>query len=67
MRLPKLPNPGSLIEAKYTAAQMKAYALKAAMAENEICEKLVENYALGYAEPTWAFKLIDLIRARRTT
>ena len=30
----------------------------------EACAKVVENHALGYAEPVWAFKLIDTIRAR---
>ena len=34
------------------------------VAEREACAKVVENHALGYAEPTWAFKLIDAIRAR---
>jgi len=35
--------------------------------EREECAKVVENHALGYAEPVWAFirfKLIDTIRAR---
>lgn len=32
--------------------------------EREECAKVVENYALGYAEPTWAFKLTAAIRAR---
>jgi len=36
----------------------------AVLAEREACAKVVENHALGYAEPTWAFKLIDAIRAR---
>lgn len=29
MKLPKLPNPASVLEAKYTAEQMRAYATKA--------------------------------------
>ncbi len=33
-------------------------------AEREACAKVVENHALGYAEPVWAFKLIDTIRTR---
>jgi hypothetical protein len=36
-------------------------------AEREACAKVVENHALGYAEPVWAFKLIDTIRARGNT
>ena len=28
MKLPKLPNPASVLEAKYTAEQMRAYATK---------------------------------------
>ena len=38
----------------------------AAQREREECAKLVENYALGYAEPVWAFKLTAAIRARGT-
>jgi hypothetical protein len=33
-------------------------------AEREACAQLVENYALQYAEPVWAFDLIKKIRAR---
>ena len=32
--------------------------------EREACAKEIENYALGYSEPTWAFKLTSIIRAR---
>jgi hypothetical protein len=42
---------------------MDAY-MRGAEAEREACAKAVENHALGYAEPVWAFKLIDTIRAR---
>jgi hypothetical protein len=35
-----------------------------AMMEREECAKVVENYALGYADPVWAFKLTAAIRAR---
>ncbi len=37
---------------------------EAAAAEREACAKVVENYALGYAEPVWALKLTAAIRAR---
>jgi hypothetical protein len=40
------------------------FAALVAAAEREACAKVVENHALGYAEPVWAFKLIDTIRAR---
>lgn len=33
--------------------------------EREACAQVVENYALGYAEPTWAFKLTATIRSRK--
>jgi len=36
----------------------------AAAAEREACARVVENYALGYAEPVWALKLTAVIRAR---
>ena len=36
------------------------------MDEREACAKVVENHALGYAEPVWALKLIDTIRERET-
>lgn len=39
----------------------------AVKAEREACAKAVENYALGYAEPVWAFKLASIIRARGET
>lgn len=32
-KLPKLPNPGSVLQAKYTAEQMREYARKAVAAE----------------------------------
>lgn len=37
LKPPRLPHPGSPLEAKYTAAQMKAYALKAMELEREAC------------------------------
>jgi hypothetical protein len=39
MKLPRLPNPGNLLEAKYTKEQMHAYALKAMAQEREECAK----------------------------
>jgi len=43
---------------------LERFAALVAAAEREACAKVVENHALGYAEPVWAFKLIDTIRAR---
>ncbi len=40
------------------------FAALVAAAEREACAQLVENYALQYAEPVWAFKLTAAIRAR---
>jgi hypothetical protein len=44
--------------------QLERFFHMAQAAEREACAKVVENHALGYAEPVWAFKLIDTIRAR---
>jgi hypothetical protein len=43
---------------------LRRFAALVAAAEREVCAKLVENYALQYAEPVWAFKLTAAIRAR---
>ena len=32
--------------------------------EREACAVMVENYALQYAEPVWAVKFVNAIRAR---
>ena len=42
MKLPKLPNPSSVLDAKYTAEQMRAYATKATLLEREACAKVCE-------------------------
>lgn len=47
-----------------TVDDLERFAALVAAAEREACAKVVENHALGYAEPVWAFKLIDTIRAR---
>ena len=66
MKLPKLPNPGSLIDAKYTAEQMKAYALKAMMAENVACEKICEKWHQSLVGEPEMLKIAEEIKARRT-
>jgi hypothetical protein len=45
-------------------ANIKVMVQKAVEAEREACAQIVENYALGYAESTWAFKLTAAIRGR---
>ena len=45
-------------------AALERFAALVAEHEREECAKVVENYALGYAEPVWAFKLTAAIRAR---
>ena len=35
-----------------------------AVAEREACAVMIENYALQYAEPVWALKITEAIRAR---
>ena len=48
MKLPRLPNPGNLLEAKYTKEQMHAYALKAMAQEREACAVICEEHAKEY-------------------
>ena len=52
------------IDAGPSGQELIAFAKLIAEREREACAKVIENYALGYAEPTWAFKLTELIRAR---
>ena len=49
---------------KWQAEIIAEYASNLVKNEREDCAKLVENYALGYAEPVWALKLTAAIRAR---
>jgi hypothetical protein len=44
--------------------RLERFAALVAASEREACAQTVENYALGYAEPVWAFKLTAAIRAR---
>lgn len=59
MKLPKLPNPASVLDAKYTAEQMRAYATRAALLECEECAKMVDH-VLKEGGGTYG----DAIRAR---
>jgi len=49
---------------RWGVAEIERFAALVAAAEREVCAQLVENYALQYAEPVWAFKLTAAIRAR---
>ncbi len=48
----------------FSVVRDERFAALVVAAEREACAKVVENYALGYAEPVWAFKLTAAIRAR---
>ena len=43
---------------------LEAFANLVADAEREACAVMVENYALQYAEPVWAVKFVNAMRAR---
>ncbi len=60
-KLPKLPNPGSVLEAKYTKDQMRQYAAKAMAEEREACAKVCDSMPYRAAS---ASKAADAIRAR---
>jgi hypothetical protein len=46
------------------AAILARFASLVADAEREACAVMVENYALQYAEPVWAVKFVNAVRAR---
>lgn len=58
MKLPRLPHPGNILDAKYTKEQMHAYATKAMEQEREACAKLVDYWEAREGEHA------DAIRAR---
>jgi len=67
MSLPRLPPKGNILEAKYTAKQMKEYAAKCVALEREACAKLCDR--VGYDHEVQqgaelAFDLATAIRAR---
>ena len=60
-----LPHPENIVyQDPMFEGRIKTFATLVAAAEREACAKVVENYALGYADPVWAFKLTAAIRAR---
>ena len=48
----------------YNMEIIKRFANLVAAAEREACAVMLENYALQYAEPVWALKITEAIRAR---
>lgn len=46
----------------YTADQMREYAKRAVEAERARCFAIVETEALQYAEPTWAYEILNDVR-----
>lgn len=58
MKLPKLPNPASVLQAKYTADQMREYAAKVAeQAQRQKCEELaakIEQMPFGDTAASFA-------------
>jgi len=47
----------------YTDA-FERFAALVASAEREACVQIVENEAMQYAEPVWAFEIVNDIKAR---
>ena len=43
---------------------LEAFAALVASAEREACVQIVENEAMQYAEPVWAFEIVNDIKAR---
>ena len=44
--------------------KLEAFAKLVAQHEREACAKIVEVEAMQYAEPVWAFEIVNDIRAR---
>ena len=43
---------------------LRRFAALVASAEREACVKIVEDEAMQYAEPVWAFEIVNDIKAR---
>lgn len=54
-KLPRLPNAGNVLEARYTAKQMREYASKAVSAEREACAKLIEPDTEHRKDAPWGY------------
>jgi hypothetical protein len=50
-----------------TIHEMESFANLVARHEREACAKIVEVEAMQYAEPVWAFEIVNDIRARGNT
>ena len=57
---------GSLIEAvqEKDLQWLERFAALIASAERSACVQIVENEAMQYAEPVWAFEIVNDIKAR---
>ena len=44
--------------------KVERFAALVASAEREACVQIVENEAMQYAEPVWAFEIVNDIKAR---
>ena len=44
--------------------KLERFAALVASAEREACIKIVEDEAMQYAEPVWAFEIVNDIKAR---
>ena len=47
-----------------TPDELERFAALVASAEREACVQIVESEAMQYAEPVWAFEIVNDIRAR---
>jgi hypothetical protein len=43
---------------------LERFAALVASAEREACVQIIENEAMQYAEPVWAFEIVNGIKAR---
>lgn len=59
MKLPKLPNPASVLEAKYTAEQMRAYATKSVEEFRAQLVKEINAMPFGDAAASFAVWIKD--------
>ena len=51
-------------EPVFTYDQVKAHIQAAMLSEREACARIVEVEAMQYAEPVWAYEIVNDIRAR---
>lgn len=59
-KLPRLPNAGNVLEARYTAKQMREYALKVEATTRERCAQIADDY-IGFENELSHFIRIDVM------